>query len=69
DVFAKVMAMSKAGKIKIGQLIHEYGSGKDWIHVSNDPHIIYSDEVCKEFLTREKYLTSPDDGVNYVPAV
>jgi len=52
-------------KLPIGQLIHEYGNGKDWIHISNSPTLIYSDSICKKYLTRPKYMISSDAGKTY----
>jgi len=64
-VYEIVKSLIDAQKIKVGQLIHEYGSGMDWIHISNDPRRYYSDRFVTMYLDREKFLTSSDAGKTY----
>lgn len=52
--------------VKVGQCIHEFGNGNDWIHVSNDPHIKFSDDFINKFLNRKCFMYSPDRGVTYI---
>ena len=63
--YEEIVELDKTGKICCGQIIHEYGSGKDWIHVANDPILFYSDKVVHDLLNRPKYLYSKDDGKTY----
>jgi hypothetical protein len=64
-VYEKIKAMVDAGKISVGQLIHEYGSGMDWLHISNDPRRFYSDRFVTQYLVKEKFLVSSDAGKTY----
>ncbi len=56
--------------IDLGQVIYEYNprTGANWVHVSNDWHKVFSEDVAAAVDSmRKKYLMSLDNGKTYVP--
>lgn len=64
--FKKMVQASKAGEVKIGQLILESSDKKIWIHVSNCPKLIYGEALASLIPQRKKYLYSLDGGRTYI---
>lgn len=49
-----------------GQIIYEKQGVKEWLHLSNNPSVLYSGEAISELgLERDKWLMSVDGGKNY----
>jgi len=53
--------MAHAGKIVCGQVINEGG----WLHVSNPPRVLLSDDYSNIAIHRRPWLESPDRGKTY----
>lgn len=64
-VFAKAQELMAKGKFNPGQLIHEQGNGMNWIHLSNNPQVIYGPDFCSRFLKKPGVLVSNDAGKTY----
>lgn len=65
DIYRIIYDMCNRKKLAVGQLIHEYGNGMDWIHISNPPTLIYSESFCSKYLNKGKFLVSSDAGKTY----
>lgn len=55
-----------SGDVYIGQVILERRKSF-WLHISNPPSLIYDDFVADNYLKREPFLQSMDNGVSYKP--
>jgi len=65
--FRKMVQMSLSGEIKIGQLILESNGSTKWIHISNDPEMVYGIALASKLpVIRQPYLCSLDGGANYI---
>lgn len=53
------------GTIKVGQMILEKKINT-WLHISNPPELIYSDQMIASFFNRKHFLKSLDNGGSYV---
>lgn len=65
--FSKIVHLAVSGQIRVGQLILETGNGKTWIHISNDPELVYGQALSRRIPSREKFLYSLDGGASYIP--
>lgn len=58
-----------SGDIHVGQLILErrvYSERESyWLHISNPPELIYSEQIVASFLTRKHFLISLNNGASY----
>jgi hypothetical protein len=57
-----------SGSILVGQVIHEFGSGTNWVHCANPPTLKFSADFVNKFLNRICFLTSADKGISYQAA-
>ena len=66
EIARKIIEWEKLGEVHFGQIIYERNpiSGAEWIHLGNDPYLIFRPEIK---ITRVKYLKSIDGGKNYIP--
>ena len=67
DAYRKIVSLWKRKKLDIefGQLIYESQGSKEWIHISNPPTLVYSEEFARKFLKRARFLKSMDGGKTY----
>ena len=69
-LFKQLVDLVRGKKLIVGQLIHEWGNGKDWIHISNEPSLIYCTGIVDKYFNRQQLLESKDAGQTYqVPSL
>lgn len=65
--FRKIVQMAMSGEIKVGQLILESNGSTKWIHISNEPEMVYGIVLAKKLpVIRQPYLCSLDGGRTYI---
>ena len=53
------------GTIRVGQIILEKRN-TFWLHISNPPELMYSDQLVAQYFNRKHFLKSLDNGGSYV---
>jgi len=64
DRKAGIIRLPEFPEVKIGQMILEKRTSY-WLHISNPPELIYSDEMIAQFLNRSHFLVSENNGHQY----